>query len=38
MSELDDVLIKLFKKQSSDTSVKDKIPLTDDLKIKKVAC
>ena len=37
MSELDDVLIKLFKKQSSDISVKDKLPLTDDLKIKKIA-
>ncbi len=37
MSELDDVLIKLFKKQSSDLSVKDRIPLTEDVKIKKVA-
>ena len=37
MSELDEVLIGLFKKQSSDISSKDKVPLTDDLKIKKVA-
>ena len=34
MSELDEVLIGLFKKQSSDISSKDKVPLTDDLKIK----
>ena len=37
MSELDDVLIKLFKKQSSDISTKDRMLLTDDLKIKKIA-
>jgi hypothetical protein len=37
MSELDDVLINFFKNQSSDISVKDKIPLTKNLKIKKVA-
>ena len=37
MSELDEVLIKLFKKQPSDVSEKDKMPLTNDLKIKKVA-
>ncbi len=37
MSELDDVLINFFKNQSSDVSVKDKIPLTKNLKIKKVA-
>jgi hypothetical protein len=37
MSELDDVLIKLFKKQSSDISDKDRLPLTDDLKIRKIA-
>jgi hypothetical protein len=37
MSELDEVLIKLFKKQSSDISSKDRLPLSDDLKIKKVA-
>ena len=37
MSELDEVLIKLFKKQSSDISSKEKIPLTDDLSIRKVA-
>ena len=37
MSELDEVLINLFKKQSSDISTKDRIPMTEDLKIKKVA-
>jgi len=37
MTELDEVLIKLFKKQSSDISIKDRLPLTDELKIKKVA-
>ena len=37
MSELDDVLIDFFKKQSSDISVKDIIPITNDLKIKKIA-
>jgi len=37
MSELDEVLIRLLKKQSSDISTKDRIPLSEDLKIKKVA-
>jgi hypothetical protein len=37
MSELDEVLIRVLKKQSSDISTKDRIPLTEDLKIKKVA-
>jgi len=37
MPELDDVLIDFFKKQSSDISVKDIIPMTNDLKIKKIA-
>jgi len=37
MSDLDKVLIELSKKQSSDLSGKDKIPMSDDLKLKKVA-
>lgn len=37
MSELDDVLINLFRKQSSDIATKDRLPVTDDLKIRKVA-
>jgi len=31
MSELDEVLIRVLKKQSSDISTKDRIPLTEDL-------
>ena len=37
MSELDNVLINFFKKQSTDLSSKDRIRVTEDLKIKKVA-
>ncbi len=37
MSDLDKILIDLFKRNSKDLSVKDKIPLTEDLKLKKVA-
>ena len=37
MSELDEVLINLFKKQSSDMAAKDRLPVTDDIKIRKVA-
>ena len=37
MSELDKVLIELHKKQSADLGSKDRVKLTDDLQIKKVA-
>ena len=37
MSELDTILIELQKKRSSDISSQDRIKMTDDLKIKKVA-
>jgi hypothetical protein len=37
MSELDKILLDLFKKNSSDLSVKDRIPLDEDLGIRKVA-
>ena len=37
MSELDSILIKLHKKQATNISSKDRIKVTDDLQIKKVA-
>jgi len=37
MSDLDRVLVELSKKQSTDLADKNKIPISDDLKIKKVA-
>ena len=37
MSELDSILIELHKKQATDTSSKDRIKVTEDLQIKKVA-
>ena len=37
MSDLDKILIDLFKQSSQDLSVKDKVPFSEDLKIKKVA-
>lgn len=37
MSDLDKILIDLFRQNSQDLSVKDKVPFSEDLKLKKVA-